>query len=83
MIVFPFSNSLNLFAGASRIGFRDYLMGTAVGMLPGILSVFIFADRLLLAIRNPEREHVAMTMGVALLLEIGFWWAQRSILSGR
>jgi len=68
LIVFPVSNSLNLFAGASRIRFRDYLMGTAVGMLPGILSVSIFADRLLLVIRNPERKHVAMTMGAALLL---------------
>jgi len=77
--VAPFT-VVNLFAGASRIRFRDYLLGTAIGMTPGIIAISVFADRLLLAIRNPEWENIAMTISVALVLGIGFWWAQKRIL---
>ncbi len=77
--VAPFT-LVNLFAGASRIRFRDYLLGTALGMTPGIIAVSVFADRLLLAIRNPEWENIAMAISVALVLGIGFWWAQKRIL---
>ncbi|MFO7911009.1 MAG: VTT domain-containing protein, partial [Desulfotignum sp.] len=44
--VAPFS-LVNLIAGASHIQHKDYLLGTAAGMLPGILAITIFADRLL------------------------------------
>ncbi|MGD8643649.1 MAG: VTT domain-containing protein, partial [Chromatiales bacterium] len=35
---------INLVAGASHIRFRDYLLGTALGMAPGIAGITLFAD---------------------------------------
>jgi phospholipase D1/2 len=37
---------LNWALGASRVGVRDYLLGTAIGILPGIGLTVILADRI-------------------------------------
>jgi uncharacterized membrane protein YdjX (TVP38/TMEM64 family) len=48
----PFS-MVNVVAGASRIRLRDFLLGTAIGMLPGITVTVMFVDRLSAAIIHP------------------------------
>ena len=42
----PF-NGLNLGSGLSRIKYRDYLLGSVLGMLPGTFIYTYFADALL------------------------------------
>ncbi|HEX6008199.1 MAG TPA: VTT domain-containing protein, partial [Burkholderiales bacterium] len=44
---------VNIVAGASHISLRDFLIGTAIGMLPGILATVVFVDRIVEAMRNP------------------------------
>ncbi|MGQ0522260.1 MAG: VTT domain-containing protein [Betaproteobacteria bacterium] len=44
---------VNVVAGASHIGLRDFLFGTIIGMLPGILATVVFVDRIIEALRNP------------------------------
>ncbi|RKU00197.1 hypothetical protein C7H84_27435 [Burkholderia sp. Nafp2/4-1b] len=44
---------VNLVAGASHIGLRDYLIGTALGMLPGIVLTVTFAHQLTAAFSHP------------------------------
>lgn len=44
---------VNVVAGASHIGLRDFILGTVVGMTPGILATVVFVDRIVEALRNP------------------------------
>jgi phospholipase D1/2 len=49
----PFS-MVNLVAGATPLSLRDFLLGTALGMSPGIVLMSAFVDRLAEALRNPS-----------------------------
>jgi uncharacterized membrane protein YdjX (TVP38/TMEM64 family) len=55
-------------AGASHIRWRDYLIGTAIGMLPGILLTTTFADHLVMAIRQPSAQTLGVLLIIVLLL---------------
>lgn len=55
---------VNLVAGASHIGFRDFLLGTAIGLAPGITVTAIFVDRAAAAITDPG----IVTIGVLVAL---------------
>ena len=47
---------INMVAGALGIRFRDFMLGNLVGLLPGILGLTIFADRLGRVLRNLPAE---------------------------
>jgi phospholipase D1/2 len=57
--VAPFT-VVNVVAGASHIGLRDYLIGTFIGMLPGITLTVTFVHHLAEAVRNPSAGTVAV-----------------------
>lgn len=76
--VAPFT-IVNMMAGASRIKLKDFLFGTAIGMLPGILGIVMFSDRLLNAVRNPGWANVSIAAGVAVLIGLGSWWIHRRL----
>lgn len=57
--VAPFT-VVNIVAGASHIRFRDYLIGTFFGMLPGIALTVTFVHHLAEAVRNPSMGTVAV-----------------------
>ena len=59
---------VNMIAGASHIRFRDYMIGTAIGMLPGIALTVTFVHNLAQAIRNPSPGTIAILAMVAVLL---------------
>ena len=48
----PFS-IVNVVAGATHIRWSDFLLGTAIGLFPGIVTASIFVDRAAAAIREP------------------------------
>lgn len=50
--VAPFS-VVNVLAGASHIRFRDYMLGTFLGMAPGIIAIAVLVDRLGAAVKSP------------------------------
>lgn len=62
--VAPFS-IVNIVAGASHIKLRDYLVGTWLGMMPGIIMTVTFVHHLAEAIRNPTPGSVAVLGTVA------------------
>lgn len=72
----PFT-MVNLLAGASRIKFSDYIIGTGLGMLPGIVAITAFADRVWAAVQNPSLANIAVAAGVLLVLGTAFWWLHR------
>lgn len=57
--VAPFT-AINLVAGASHIKTKDFILGTLLGMLPGILGLTVFADSLIKTIQQPEPSQIAI-----------------------
>jgi phosphatidylserine/phosphatidylglycerophosphate/cardiolipin synthase-like enzyme/uncharacterized membrane protein YdjX (TVP38/TMEM64 family) len=64
----PFS-IVNVVAGASHIRWFDFLLGTVVGLLPGIVSMTFFVDRALAALRHPGPKTFAL-LGIALAIVV-------------
>jgi len=64
----PFS-MVNLVAGATSLSLRDFMLGTALGMSPGIVLMSAFVDRLAEALRNPS----PVAFGVLGLLMAAAW----------
>jgi len=58
--VAPFA-FINVAAGAMHVRFRDYALGTLIGMTPGIVGLAFFVDQLWAAIRRPD----ALTLAIA------------------
>ncbi len=73
---------VNMVAGASHIGARDFLLGTLLGMAPGILAMVLFIDRVAAAIRDPSAATLATVAGV-LILVVAAAWALRRWSGGR
>ncbi|MGB5831900.1 MAG: VTT domain-containing protein [Thiohalocapsa sp.] len=70
---------INLFAGASHLGIRDYLLGTALGMAPAILGMSIFAEGLISLVREADLRAVALLL-VGVLAIGGLAWYGRRML---
>ncbi|MGQ3685365.1 MAG: TVP38/TMEM64 family protein [Candidatus Loosdrechtia sp.] len=68
----PF-NGLNFGSGLSRIKYRDYLLGSALGMLPGTFIYTYFADALLKGITGSGRKaFINLAIASSLLILISF-----------
>ena len=66
----PF-NGLNLGSGLSKIKYRDYLLGSVLGMLPGTFIYTYFADALLKgATGSGKRAYINLIIASALLILI-------------
>ncbi|MCC2662415.1 MAG: Phospholipase [Geminicoccaceae bacterium] len=72
---------VNLAAGASELRLRDFVLGSTLGMLPGILLLTAFGDRLGAWLRRPDTANLAillsLTFAVVLLALLLGWWARR------
>jgi uncharacterized membrane protein YdjX (TVP38/TMEM64 family) len=73
---------VNIVAGASHIRFRDYLIGTLFGMLPGIAVTVTFVHHLAEAVRNPSPGTVSVLALVVALL-IGSAIVLQRLLAGK
>ncbi len=68
----PFS-VINLVAGTSRIRFRDFMLGSAIGLLPGLIIISLFTDQLAATIRKPDLPAFAILAAVLASLVAGGW----------
>lgn len=68
---------VNLCAGAFRVPLGVYLLGTALGMSPGIVAFALVGDRVLAAMTHPSPRSVGLVIGVATLAAIGLVVARR------
>jgi phospholipase D1/2 len=66
--VAPFT-VVNLFFGASRIRLRDFLLGSVIGRLPGLIALTLFEVQIKSLLRAPATGKVAL-MAVLLLSSI-------------
>jgi uncharacterized membrane protein YdjX (TVP38/TMEM64 family) len=67
--VAPFS-AVNLAAGASPVSTRDFVLGTAIGLVPGIVMLTLVGDRLMDALRSPSPANLALLAGALLALAV-------------
>jgi phosphatidylserine/phosphatidylglycerophosphate/cardiolipin synthase-like enzyme/uncharacterized membrane protein YdjX (TVP38/TMEM64 family) len=74
----PFSIA-NIVAGASHIRWRDFTIGTAIGLAPGILAINLFKSQVQSAIREPGLASVAIAGAVVVLIMLGIAWARRTL----
>ena len=79
--VAPFS-IVNVVAGASHIRWLDFLLGTFVGLLPGIVTMTFFVDRAIAALRHPGPKTFAL-LAVALALVVVLVLVLRHMLRRR
>jgi phospholipase D1/2 len=77
----------NLVAGALRVPFRNFLLGTLFGMGPGILAIALFADRVVASIRDPSAVSLLALIGVAIAIGavgyLSYRWLSRRARAGR
>lgn len=73
---------VNVIAGASHLRFRDYLVGTFLGVAPGIVITVTFIHNLAEAIRNPSAGTVSMLAGIVVLV-IGFAILLQRLFAGK
>lgn len=78
MPVAPFA-VINLVAGTTHIGLRDFMVGTLVGMAPGIVAVAIFIDRVVAAMRDPGPATVAILVAMIVLVIAAMVLLNRSL----
>ncbi|MFO8058404.1 MAG: VTT domain-containing protein [bacterium] len=69
--VAPFT-VINLAAGVSHIRFRHYLLGTALGMSPGIVAITVFGDRLARTLQDPTPSNLGVLAGVLAVIILAF-----------
>jgi phosphatidylserine/phosphatidylglycerophosphate/cardiolipin synthase-like enzyme/uncharacterized membrane protein YdjX (TVP38/TMEM64 family) len=59
---------INLLAGASHIRFRDYTIGTAIGMIPGILIITTFFGQLVQVFKQSKTEDIMIMIGLLIII---------------
>jgi phospholipase D1/2 len=70
---------VNVVAGASHIGWRDFLLGSAIGLAPGIFGVTLFVDRAVTAIRHPGPVTFAVLAAIVVLLVAAGWTIRKQL----
>lgn len=69
---------VNLIAGASHIKFRDFFIGTLLGMTPGMFGVTLLTDRVEATLLEPGWETILTLIVVAILVfTIGFFLSRK------
>jgi phospholipase D1/2 len=74
--VAPFT-MINVMAGASEVRFRDFILATFLGMLPGLLVMTVFGDRLESVIRDPKAESIIILVALVVALILVMAWLRR------
>jgi uncharacterized membrane protein YdjX (TVP38/TMEM64 family) len=78
--VAPFS-LINLAAGAIRIRLGDFLLGTMLGMAPGMAALTVFGDRIEALLRDPSPGRIALVLlALGLVVAVAYGtdrWAAR------
>lgn len=70
-----------LVAGAIRISLWDFMLGTALGMLPGLLAATVFGDQLAAALTGTGRINFWLIGGIAAGLAMGAVLVRRWLLT--
>lgn len=78
MPVAPYS-IVNIIAGATHIRFRDFMLGTFLGMLPGILAITGLIDRGFALFTDPSPLTVLSLVAVVAVVAAGYFFMQKRL----
>ncbi len=68
-------------AGAIHMRLRDFLLGTAIGMLPGTLAATVFGDQLHAGLQDPGQVNYWLIGGVVVALVVASALVRRWLLT--
>lgn len=74
--VAPFT-IVNLALGASHVSFRDFMIGTALGLAPGVVALAVFGHSIAEALAHPSPKTIAIVVGLFLLIVAAVILAQK------
>lgn len=72
---------VNIVAGASHLKLNRFLIGTAIGMVPGIGALSWFSDSLWQAVRQPSAESLGVLLAVTVFIGTGVLLLRRIMKS--
>jgi phospholipase D1/2 len=72
----------NLVAGASHLGFRQFMVGSLLGLAPGLGAITLFSGTLWGAIIAPSWTAIALAAGMGGALALLAWQVKRWLRSG-
>jgi uncharacterized membrane protein YdjX (TVP38/TMEM64 family) len=76
--VAPFT-VVNVISGAFQVPVRHYILGTLIGLLPGILLINLFVYQVADAIRNPGAGSIAILAALVVISVLGILLARRKL----
>jgi uncharacterized membrane protein YdjX (TVP38/TMEM64 family) len=76
--VAPFT-IVNLVAGSSHVSFRDYFLGSAMAMSPGIVIISVLAESAGATIRRPSWGGATFVILLALAFVAVVAWIRRKL----
>lgn len=76
---------VNMAAGASGVRFRDFLIGTVIGLAPGLIAMSMFGAQIADLMREPSWSSVAvLLLGIVVWVAFSIgaqfvvtWWSRR------
>ena len=68
-------------AGALRIRLWHFMLGTAIGILPGTLAATVFGNQLEAALENPGAINYWLIAAVVVLLAGATWFVRRWLMN--
>jgi len=80
--VAPFT-IVNVISGAFQVPIRDYIIGSFLGLAPGILLINLFTHQFVRAIRNPGMGSFLLLGGLVVISALGILWLRRKLATDR
>jgi phospholipase D1/2 len=74
----PFS-LVNIITGATHIRFRDFIVGTVMGLLPGILAIAGLIDRGSALFTNPGPLTISGFIAVTVVIAAGYFFLRQKL----
>lgn len=71
---------IGLAAGVLRMNFGRYVVGTLIGIVPGIIVLTLFEDRFDKAVHQPTTENIAALSAVAVFWLFAVFWCARRLV---
>ncbi len=68
---------VNIISGAFKVPLRDYILGSLLGLLPGILITNLFAHQFSSAIRDPGIGAFLVLAALIIITIVGTVWLKR------
>jgi phospholipase D1/2 len=79
--VAPFT-IVNVISGAFQVPIRDYIIGSILGLAPGIVVINLFAHQFERTIRKPGAASYALLIGLIVVSLVGTIWLRRRLTDG-